>query len=141
MKNEEKENRKRMKIAVPSIDGKTISEHFGRSAWFIVFETENGKISGREVRSNVFTPHALGECNGEKEHHGAHHHSHSAVTSALSDCKYLLCRGIGLRAVDDLKIKGIEPFILDKTYPPAVAVTLFLQGMLSSTGKSCRCHE
>lgn len=130
-----------MKIAVPSIDGKTISEHFGRSSWFIVFETENGKISGREVRSNAFTPHALGECRGEEEHHGAHGHSHAAVASALSDCKYLLCRGIGWRAVEDLKSKGIEPFILDNEYPPAVAVTLFLQGMLRSTGKSCRCHE
>jgi predicted Fe-Mo cluster-binding NifX family protein len=129
-----------MKIAVPSIDGKTISEHFGRSAWFIVFETNNGKISGREIRNNEFTPHARGECDHGEGHH-AEHHSHSAVVSALSDCRYVLCRGIGWRAVEDLKSKGIEPFILEKTYPPSVAVTLFLQGMPGSSGSSCRCHE
>jgi predicted Fe-Mo cluster-binding NifX family protein len=129
-----------MKIAVPSIDGKTISEHFGRSSWFIVFETEDGKVRGREIRSNMFTPHALGQCSGDNGHHGGNH-SHSAVVSALSDCKYLLCRGIGWRAVQDMKSKGIEPFILDRAYLPHEAVTLFLEGKLSSTGEGCRCHE
>jgi len=128
-----------MKIAVPSIDGKTISEHFGRSSWFIIFDTEDGRISGREMRNNVSTPHARGECDHE-EGHVASHHSHSDVVAALSDCRYVLCRGIGWRAVEDLKSKGIEPFILEKTYPPSVAVTLFLQGMLGPGGSSCRCH-
>lgn len=129
-----------MKIAVPTMDGKTISEHFGRSSWFIVFEASDGKISGREIRKNEFTPYALGECNHGQGHDGVHH-SHAAVLSALHDCKYLLCRGIGWRAVEELKGKGIETFILEQTYPPGVAVTLFLQGNLRSSGRTCRCHE
>ena len=33
-----------MKIAVASIDGVSISRHFGRSRCFIVFDVENGEI-------------------------------------------------------------------------------------------------
>ncbi len=129
-----------MKIAVPSVDGKTISEHFGRSSWFIVFDAEDGKVLGREMRSNTFTPHALGECNGDKVHQEGRH-SHAVVVSALSDCSYVLCRGIGWRAVQDLKSKGIEAFVLDRDYLPHDAVALFLEGRINSTGESCRCHQ
>ena len=42
-----------MRIAVPTNDGTSISEHFGRSAAFLVFETENAQIKSREVRANA----------------------------------------------------------------------------------------
>ena len=40
-----------MRIAVPTNDGTSISEHFGRSAAFLIFETENGKIKSRSQRA------------------------------------------------------------------------------------------
>ena len=41
-----------MRIAVPTNDGASISEHFGRSASFLIFEIENGQIKSRELRTN-----------------------------------------------------------------------------------------
>lgn len=128
-----------MKIAVPSSDGKSVSEHFGRSAFFMVYETDNGKIANKEIRKNGHTPHALGECNHDQHSH--RHHSHSAIIGALSDCTVILCRGIGWRAAEELKKSGIEPFILDRTCTPDEAVSLFIEGKLSSTGKTCKCYE
>jgi len=49
-----------MKIAVPTDDGKTISQHFGRARSFAIFEVENGEIVSKElIDSN--TPHSRGE--------------------------------------------------------------------------------
>ncbi len=39
-----------MRIAVPTNDGNSISEHFGRSASSLVFETENGKIKSHSLK-------------------------------------------------------------------------------------------
>ena len=39
-----------MRIAVPTNDGISISEHFGRSAAFLIFETENGKIKTHRLK-------------------------------------------------------------------------------------------
>ncbi len=49
--NRQKE-RNQMRIAVPTNDGKPISEHFGRSASFLVFEVESDQVKNRETRIN-----------------------------------------------------------------------------------------
>ncbi len=132
-----------MKIAVPSVDGKTISEHFGRSTCFIIFTMdENGNVLDKEVRENGETAHALGECTGHEQghQHGHEHHSHAAVVNRLGDCAVILCRGIGWRAVEDFKSKGVEAFILDAPFAPDEAASLYARGKLVAGGQSCRCH-
>lgn len=42
-----------MKIAVPTNDGLSIAEHFGRSVGFLVFHTGNGQITAREIKENT----------------------------------------------------------------------------------------
>lgn len=128
-----------MKIAVPSNDGLSVSEHFGRSAFFMIFETDKEKIVGEEIRRNNHTPHALGECDHGQNSHG--HHSHSAMVRVLADCAVVLCRGIGWRASEDLKKGAIEPFILDRPFTVREAVSHFISGKLLSTGACCMCHE
>jgi len=95
--------RKRMKIAIASLDGTTISPHFGRSQCFIIFDVQDEKVTGKEVRQNTFTAHAQGNCQGEHEHD--HQHSHSAIVEALRDCDAVLCYGMGWRAAQDLAAK------------------------------------
>ena len=127
-----------MKIAVASADGTSISRHFGQSACFIVFDVENGEVKRREVRDNIYTAHAQGDCDG-REHHD--HHSHSAVVEALQDCEALLCLGMGWRAAEDLAAKGIKACILPQECAPEAAVLLYAKGGLQSGGERfCRCH-
>ena len=59
-----------MKIAVASIDGVSISRHFGRSRSFLVFDVEDGETVDQEMRANTFTAHAQGNCVGTHEQHG-----------------------------------------------------------------------
>jgi predicted Fe-Mo cluster-binding NifX family protein len=119
-----------MKIAVASSDGTNISPHFGRSSCFLIFDVVDGKIVGKELRTNTFTAHARGECGGEQPHdHGAH--SHASIVEALSDCNAVLCYGMGWRAAGALGREGIQPFVLEEECTPERAVTLFLEGKLA----------
>jgi predicted Fe-Mo cluster-binding NifX family protein len=133
-----------MKIAVASIDGTNVSEHFGQSRFFIVFDvTEDGKVAGREVRDNTFTPHAQGQCQGhghgeEHGHHGAH--SHAVVVGALADCRALLCRGMGGRAAAELQANGTQAIVFVDDLSPEDAVAQLLAGTLKVATSFCQCH-
>jgi len=131
-----------MKIAVASVDGVNISPHFGRSACFIVYENEDGKIKSREVRDNTYTPHAKGECkDGEHhEHSNGEHHGHGEIINALHDCDAVLCFGMGRRAAEDLQANGIMPFIVTEEMPADEAVKAYLDGKLKPGQDFCCCH-
>ena len=45
-----------MKIAVASEDGVGISHHFGRSRCFLIFETEDKRITGQSSRKTLSPP-------------------------------------------------------------------------------------
>lgn len=135
-----------MKIAIASSDGMNISEHFGQSICFIVFETEEGNIVKKEIRQNKFTPHALGQCGSETnqrdhDHQQHHHHNHKGVVAALKDCDTVICRGMGLRASADLLKAGIDPYIIEKPLTPEEAINAFLAGNLQPAKRYCKCHE
>jgi predicted Fe-Mo cluster-binding NifX family protein len=123
-----------MKIAVASSDGIHISPHFGRSSHFLLFDIEDGKVIGKEVRSNTLTAHARGECSGGHEHNHAAH-SHASIVEALRDCNAVLCYGMGWRAAEALGHAGIQPFVLEEECTPERAVTLFLEGKLATASQ------
>ena len=132
-----------MKIAVASSDGNQISPHFGRSAFFLVFDVEDGKIVGREVRENTFTAHARGECGGDGAHAHEHGmHSHASIVEALRDCNAVLCYGMGWRASEALSQGGVRPYVLHRQCTPEDAVALFVAGKLPPvSGDCCPGHE
>ena len=130
-----------MKIAIPTNDGTSISEHFGRSAGFLIFETENGKVSGQEIASNQHG-------HSHAHHHGAEgssaeaQHHHEGILSALAGCKVVICAGIGQRAAQALKAGGINEIILAEPGSAVDAVSDFLAGKLISKAESfCRCKH
>ena len=129
-----------MKIAVASTDGISISQHFGRSRCFLVFEVVDGKVAGGEVRDNTYTAYAKSECK-EGEHHHDQPHSHADIIAALHDCKVVLCGGMGWRAAEDLKANGIQPVMVDLALAPDQAVQDFVAGKLKPVSGFCRCHE
>lgn len=129
-----------MKVAVASSDGNQIAPHFGRSSHFLVFDVEEGRIIGKEVRSNTFTAHAGGKCHGDGHDHATH--GHAPIVEALRDCAAVLCYGMGWRAAEALTREGIEPYVLSAKSTPEEAVGLLLDGKLQAAGESfCRCHE
>jgi len=122
-----------MKIAVATEQGKIISDHFGRSPYFAIFEIDNGKIVTQSMRQNTFTGHFRGDQEGHQ--HGQHHHGagdphdHDSAAEGLSDCNVVISHGMGRRAWEDLRARGIEMIVTDETEVEK-AVQMYLAGSL-----------
>lgn len=127
-----------MRIAVPTNDGASISEHFGRSASFLIFEIENGQIKSRELRTNgAEHSHAQGECDHTSADNKSH--SHAGILAALDGCEVVICAGMGQRAAEALKGCGTQ-IVVTSVASAEAAVSGHLAGKLSPTTKSfCRC--
>ena len=108
-----------MKIAVITDDGKTISEHFGRSPYYLVLTIEEGKIVNREMRDKLGHNHFRAQPRSEEKHgieHGmdaASHDKHVNMVETIADCKALLCRGMGRGAYESVRRLNIQPIVTD----------------------------
>lgn len=111
-----------MKIAVISEDGVTISQHFGRAPYYMVFSIEDGKIISREKREKLGHSHFASESHPENIHHDhsqahgfdqAAQTRHAQMAEAITDCEVLLAGGMGNGAYVSLKAANIKPIITD----------------------------
>jgi predicted Fe-Mo cluster-binding NifX family protein len=136
-----KKEKNQMRIAIPTNDGTSISEHFGRSAAFLIFETEEGKIKSHEMKTNGQQhSHAQGGCDhGSTE---SSQHSHQGILSALDGCAIVICAGMGQRAAEALKGGGVTQIVVTTVGSAEEAVGTFLAGKLTSSTKSfCHCKH
>jgi transcriptional regulator with XRE-family HTH domain/predicted Fe-Mo cluster-binding NifX family protein len=124
-----------MKIAVITDDGKTISQHFGRAAYYLVLTIEEGKVVQREMRPKMGHSQFSGENHAEvvtPAGHGmdsASHTKHTSMAGTISDCKVLLCGGMGMGAYDSMRQLNIQPVVTDLSDIDA-AVEAFISGKL-----------
>jgi predicted Fe-Mo cluster-binding NifX family protein len=128
-----------MRIAIPTNDGTSISEHFGRSAAFLIYETENGQIKSRAMKTNGahHGQEACGQHSTESKPH-----SHSGIVAALKECEVVICAGMGSRAVEALKANGVTQIVVTTPGPAEEIVSAFLAGKLTSkTGSFCACRH
>lgn len=116
-----------MKIAVVTLNGETISQHFGRSPYFKIIEIQNNNIMGeelRERRTGHFAPKSA-----QIHHHHTHDHEsdkghgfsldsqkkHSLMAEEIADCSVLIAGGMGLGAYENFKSAGLEVIMTDKS--------------------------
>lgn len=107
-----------MKIACITDDGRTISAHFGRAPYYMVFTIEEGRITGREMRPKLGHQQFSAQEGGHAPDMGhgmdaASHHRHLSMAQAISDCQVLLCRGMGAGAYQSMQQFGITPIVTD----------------------------
>jgi len=122
-----------LKIAVVTDDGKTISQHFGRAMYYIVYDVKDGVVKGSEMRSKA-AHHAGGEPHQHEEggHHGPEADAkHNSMLSNISDCEALIARGMGWGAFEAIRNGGIKPFITDLELAED-AVKAYIAGKLDS---------
>jgi predicted Fe-Mo cluster-binding NifX family protein len=130
-----------MKIAVATIDGISLSQHFGQSKGFVVFEVEDSTVRSREFRRNEETPHNQGICghDGEKPQ-GAH--SHAGIFELLSGCSVVLCGGMGGGAAQAMQANGIKPVVLPGERSAEDALAIFISGNLPAAEVGfCHCEH
>ncbi len=125
-----------MKLAVVVEDQDTISQHFGRAPYYLVYTIENGRIRGRELRDKpghrqfASEPHV----HDHQHEHGMDAHSahkHDQMIAPIADCEALIVRGMGRGAYMALEQAQIRPFVTDVSRPDA-AVQAYLDGSLTN---------
>jgi predicted Fe-Mo cluster-binding NifX family protein len=130
-----------MKIAVATIDGISLSQHFGQSRGFVVFDVDGTKVQSREVRTNSDTPHNQGVCHHEA---GDAQAAPGAVSlfELLSDCGVVLCGGMGAGAANSMQANGIKPVMIPGARSADEAVAVYLSGKIpeAQTG-FCNCSH
>jgi predicted Fe-Mo cluster-binding NifX family protein len=134
----------KVRIAVASDDGVSIAGHFGRCAGFLIFDAEKENVKKIDYRVNSFGHHQQGQPEHNHEHghdHGEGQHSHDGFANALADCKVVICRGMGKRAVVDLSSKGIQPAIVAEDISAQRAAELYAEGNLNSSSDSSCCSH
>lgn len=94
-----------MKIAVATENGTTISNHFGRAPFYLVYTIQHGDIVTEEKRPK---PHH----EGSREHlHSNQHKPHENMFSPIADCEILICGGMGEPAFQKALAAGLEIFL------------------------------
>jgi len=108
-----------MKIAVVTENETTISQHFGRAPYYVVFTIENGKIMGRERRDkaghHTFAAHHPPHTSGEEKHgyDAGAQVRHNNMADTIADCDVLIAGGMGWGAYDSLRSRGIKVVATD----------------------------
>jgi predicted Fe-Mo cluster-binding NifX family protein len=108
-----------VKIAAVSDDGVTISQHFGRAAYYVVVTVEDNQIVAREKREKLGHAQFGGEAHPEGNDprgHGfdpAAQSRHARMAGAIADCQVLLARGMGAGAYDSMRAANIRPVVTD----------------------------
>lgn len=124
-----------MKIAVVTEDEKTISQHFGRAPWYVVFTATDGKIVGKEKRPKMGHFHFASQegnhaaSSGPHGYDAASQNKHASMAEAIADCQVLIAGGMGMGAYDSMKSYKIEPIVTD-IMGIDEAVELYLKGKL-----------
>lgn len=129
-----------MKIAIITDDGKTISQHFGRAAYYLVFNIEEGKVVEREMRNKMghmqykSASHPIESQTAESSMAGhgrdaASHIKHTNMAETIADCEALICGGMGMGAYESMRSLKIKPVVTDLQEIDA-AVQAFIDGKL-----------
>ncbi len=129
------ERERKMKIAVATVDGTSVSQHFGQSRGFLVFDVEGKQVKGSELRSGSSTPHDDGLCKGQAGAQGG-------MAGMLAGCDVLLCGGMGAGAANAVRQLGVNPVIVAGVPEARQAVELFVEGKIDPNAASmCNCHH
>lgn len=108
-----------MKIAAVSDDGKTISQHFGRVAYYVVVTVQDKQIVARETREKMGHAQFGGETHAEGNDPRGHGYDaaaqsrHARMAGTIADCQVLLARWMGAGAYDSMQAAGIRPIVTD----------------------------
>jgi predicted Fe-Mo cluster-binding NifX family protein len=127
-----------MKIAVITEDGQTISQHFGRAPYYLVFTIEDGKILNQELRDKVGHRQFAQEGHDHDSEHDPRGHGfgaasdakHTRMIASIQDCDAIIVRGMGRGAYLAMEQANIRPFVTHFA-DAEQAVRAYLDGTLT----------
>lgn len=121
-----------VKVGVVTDDGRTISPHFGRAPYYLVYEIQDGFVKAKEQRPKPgHQPNEMHH-HSESGHHGAGEELlHDNMLSGVRDCQALIARGMGMGMYMSIEKLGIKPFLTEKVDADE-AVQAYIRGNLDN---------
>ena len=123
-----------MKIAAVTEDGVTLSQHFGKAPFYMVYTIENNKVVNQEKRLKA-GHHGSAACHDNHDSCGGHGHDtgaqarHATMAQTIDDCQVHIAGGMGWGAFESLKSRDIQPVVTDVENLEK-AVKLYIAGKL-----------
>jgi predicted DNA-binding protein (UPF0251 family)/predicted Fe-Mo cluster-binding NifX family protein len=125
-------------IALPTEDGTTLCQHFGRARYYKVVEIADGKVVSSELRDKF--AHVCGD---PKMDSGlTHEEVHKRLADAAHGCETVIAGGMGQGAMDALKAAGMKVIQTDMVSLDDIAAA-FVAGTLTNAAGQMHCshHE
>ncbi|GAB6163657.1 NifB/NifX family molybdenum-iron cluster-binding protein [Desulfothermus naphthae] len=126
-----------MKLAIPTEDKTTISEHFGGAPYFTVVTVEDNKITNKEIREKPGHKDFAGEEHSPQTSETGRHgigpvasERHKKIFEVIKDCDLIITGRMGLGAYIDMQGFGMKVIVCDVKDIDG-AVSLYLEGKLS----------
>jgi predicted Fe-Mo cluster-binding NifX family protein len=131
-----------MKIAVATNDNQTVAGHVGRCKAFLVFETDDSKITDTVVRINSFTNHGHNDHENHEHGEGAgNQHNHHNLIDGLNDCEALIFNHGGWRLIEDLKAHNIKPILTNEKIAEDAVLKYLSGNLVISEENVCSGHQ
>ncbi|MEK3717156.1 nitrogenase cofactor biosynthesis protein NifB [Paenibacillus sp. FSL R7-0333] len=93
------------RVAVATRGGDKVNQHFGHATEFLVYDTDGTDVQLLGVRKIQAYCHGKADCNGDKAA------TLQEIITILSDCRILLCSGIGEAPRASLNAIGVLPLV------------------------------
>ena len=122
----------KIKVAVPTDDGETISRHFGQANFFKIITLENNQVLSSEMREKARHQH------GDYSHSEEVHPGQKMVES-ISDCQVLISGGMGTPVYNRATAAGLKVFLTGNRSIDA-AVQSYLSGTLDNNPSLVHSH-
>ena len=120
-----------MKIAVPTDDGITISQHFGQAVTFKVMSLEDNQVVSAEIREKATHEHGTPSADGM--------HPGALMIESIADCQVLIAGGMGSPVYNRAIAAGLK-VILTRQPDIDLAVRDFLAGKLENDPQLVHVH-
>ena len=124
-----------MKIAVATMDGTHLSQHFGQTSAFVVFSVEDSQIQGKEFRPLRGTVHDVMHCEPSASAPAR------GIDAILGDCDVVVVGGIGAGAIRRLEENGLRAVMLQGANTVDDSIARYLKGDCSAAVSTCACHH
>jgi len=132
-----------MKVAIVTLDGETVSQHFGRSPFYKIYAIENNEPVNTEMRERG-TGHFAAQRQphhsiypGRENAHGRHGYGadadqkHFSMAQEIEDCDVLIAGGMGQGAYENFRSAGLDVILTDHEYIND-AINDFVNGKLKN---------
>jgi len=125
------------RIALPTDDGTTLCQHFGRAHYYKVVEIADGKVTSSELRDKF--AHVHGE-----ENHGesdvSHEEVHGRMADAAHGCDTIIAGGMGMGAMNALTAAGYTVMQTDMSNLDDI-VEAYRAGTFVNLAGEVSCHH